>query len=89
MRPTRSQAARRRIIELEAELKLVKAAMRCSPRAGCRPKRKFQVVRGLNNLGYSERVACRVVGLSRSTYYDIKHHRPTDGEIRRAGARRC
>jgi len=37
----------------------------------------------LNNLGYSERVACRVVGLSRSTYYDIKHHRPTDSEIRR------
>jgi putative transposase len=24
-----------------------------------------------------------VVGLSRSTYYDIKHHRPTDSEIRR------
>jgi len=37
----------------------------------------------LNNLGYSERLACSVVGLSRSTYYRIKHHRPTDGEIRR------
>jgi len=47
------------------------------------PKRKYQVVRGLNNLGYSERVACRVVGLSRSSYYDIKFHEPTDKEIRR------
>src|SRR5207249_3719984 len=46
------------------------------------PKRKYQVVRRLNNLGYSERLACDVVGLSRSTYYDIKHHRPTDRDIR-------
>ena len=64
------QAARRRVKELEAELKLVKAASALFERGRCRPKRKFQVVRGLNNLGYSERVACRVVGLSRSTYYD-------------------
>ena len=34
-------------------------------------------------MGYSERLACATVGLSRSTYYGIKHHRPTDGEIRR------
>src|SRR5207248_1241998 len=51
-------------------------------RGGCEPKRKYQVVRGLNNLGYSERLGCGVVGLSRSTYYKIKHHRPTDREIR-------
>jgi len=25
-------------------------------------RRKFQVVRGLNNLGYSERYACQIVG---------------------------
>ncbi|HEX7165964.1 MAG TPA: IS3 family transposase [Acidimicrobiales bacterium] len=37
----------------------------------------------MNRLGYSERLACQTVGLSRSTYYKIKHHRPTDGEIRR------
>jgi transposase InsO family protein len=37
----------------------------------------------LNNLGYSERLACRVVGMDRSTYYKIKFRRPTDGEIRR------
>src|SRR5215469_8642615 len=47
-----------------------------------RPKRKFQVVRGLNNLGYSERFACKVVGLDRSTYYDIKFRKPNDREIR-------
>jgi transposase InsO family protein len=36
----------------------------------------------LNNLGYSERLACRVVGLDRSTYYQIKFRRPTDRDIR-------
>jgi putative transposase len=36
----------------------------------------------LNNLGYSERRGCAVVGLDRSTYYDIKFHKPTDREIR-------
>ena len=55
----------------------------CALRGGRRrPKRKFQVVRGLNNLGYSERYACQVVGLDRSTYYDIKFKKPTDREIR-------
>ena len=52
------QAARRRVIELEAELKLVKAASALFEEGDGRPKRKFQVVRGLNNLGYSERLAC-------------------------------
>jgi transposase InsO family protein len=37
----------------------------------------------LNSRGYSERRACQIVGLDRSTYYKIKHHRPTDREIRR------
>jgi transposase InsO family protein len=36
----------------------------------------------LNNLGYSERRACEVVGLARSTYNKIKFHKPTDREIR-------
>jgi putative transposase len=36
----------------------------------------------LNNLGYSERLACRVVGMTRSTYYDIKFHQPGYREIR-------
>jgi hypothetical protein len=48
-----------------------------------RPKRNFPVVRGLNNLGYSEHRACEVVGLDRSTYYDIKFRKPNDREIRR------
>jgi putative transposase len=34
-------------------------------------------------LGYSERYACRIVGLDRSTYYDIKFRKPNDREIRR------
>ncbi|HEY1987957.1 MAG TPA: IS3 family transposase, partial [Acidimicrobiales bacterium] len=34
-------------------------------------------------MGYSEKLACRVVGLSRSTYYDIKFRKPNDREIRR------
>jgi len=38
----------------------------------------------LNNLGYSERLACETVGLSRSTYNKIKRHKPTNSEIRRA-----
>jgi len=40
-------------------------------------------VRGLNNLGYSERYACQIAGLDRSTYYDIKFRKPNDREIRR------
>jgi putative transposase len=36
----------------------------------------------LNHLGYSERDACKIVGLDRSTYYKIKFHKPTDREIR-------
>ena len=56
----------------------------CPLRGGhCRPKRKFQVVRGLNNLGYSERYACQIVSLDRSTYYGIKFRKPNDREIRR------
>ena len=76
-------AARRRIKELEAELKVVKAASALFEEGAVEPKRKFQVVRGLNNLGYSERLACAVVGLERSTYYDIKFRKPNDREIRR------
>jgi hypothetical protein len=37
----------------------------------------------LNNLGYSERFACQIVGLDRSSYYDIKFRKPNDREIRR------
>jgi transposase len=37
----------------------------------------------VNNLGYSEKAACRLVGLSRSTYYKMKFRHPSDREIRR------
>ncbi|HEV2360987.1 MAG TPA: IS3 family transposase [Acidimicrobiales bacterium] len=37
----------------------------------------------MNNLGYSERYACQLVGLDRSTYYGIKFRKPHDREIRR------
>ena len=37
----------------------------------------------MNNLGYSERFACQIVGLDRSSYYDIKFRKPNDREIRR------
>ena len=76
------EQARRRIKELEAELKVVKAASALFDEGGCQPKRKYQVVRGLNNLGYSERLGCRVVGLDRSTYYKHQVPQPTDREIR-------
>ena len=55
--------ARRRIKDLEEELKVVKAASALFDEEEEQPKRKYQVVRGLNNLGYSERFGCRVVGL--------------------------
>jgi hypothetical protein len=35
----------------------------------------------LNNLGYSERRACAVVGLDRSTFYGIKFRKPRDAEM--------
>ena len=75
-------SARRRIKELEAELTAVTTRQRAVRGGSHRPKRRYQVVRGLHSLGYSERYACQLAGLSRSTYYDIKHHRPSDREIR-------
>ena len=76
-------AARRRIQELEAELEMVKAAARDLRGGRGRPKRRFQVVRRMNNLGYSERAACQLVGLGRSTYYEMKFGHPSDRAIRR------
>ena len=35
----------------------------------------------MHRLGYSERRACALVELSRSTYYAIKFHQPSDREI--------
>ena len=43
--------------------------------------RKFRIVRALNNLGYSERLAYNVVSLERSTYYLIKNDQPTNREV--------
>ena len=40
------------------------------------------MVRGLANLGYSERYACELVGLNRSTYYKMRSRPPSDREIR-------
>jgi len=37
----------------------------------------------LNNLGYSERTACRLVGMSRSTYRDQKTRHPSNQAVRR------
>jgi putative transposase len=36
----------------------------------------------LNNLGYSERTACQLVALGRSTYYKMKFGHPSDRQIR-------
>jgi transposase InsO family protein len=36
----------------------------------------------MHNLGYSERYACDLVGLNRSTYYKMRHRPPSDREIR-------
>jgi len=43
---------------------------------------RYQVVRGLNNLGYSKRVACQAVRLRRPADYKIKYRQPTDRDIR-------
>ncbi len=37
----------------------------------------------MSNLGYSERVVCRVSGVSRSFFYEHKYHVPSDRYIRR------
>ena len=42
-----------------------------------------QAVRGLNKLGFSERLACQVVGLSPSTYLKMRSHKPSDAQVRR------
>ena len=76
--------ARRRIKELEAELKLVKAASALFDEGGARqPKRKYQVVRGTEQPGLLR--TRRPVGSSGSRarrYYDIKFHQPGYREIR-------
>src|ERR1700676_3749216 len=73
--PTTGQGTRGRVEAGQGRQRLVRGGHG-------QPKRKYQVVRGLNNLGYSERVACQAVGLSRSTYYKIKYRQPTDRDIR-------
>jgi putative transposase len=44
---------------------------------------RCQVAEALSNLGYSERVASRVAGVSRSCFYEHKFHVPSDRQIRR------
>jgi hypothetical protein len=44
---------------------------------------RCQVAAALSNLGSSERVACRVAGVSRSGFYEHKFHVPSDRYIRR------
>jgi hypothetical protein len=60
-------AARRRIQELKAEVEMIKGDQWNFRGGRARPKRKLQIVRGLNNLGYSERAVCLLVGLGRSS----------------------
>lgn len=48
-----------------------------------RPKDSARSSKGLNDLGYSERIACRVVGMSRSTYRHQKTRHPSNREVRR------
>jgi transposase-like protein len=53
-------------------------------RRGARPpKRRCQLAQGLSKLGYRERAACRVAGVSRSCVYEFKYHVPSDRQIRR------
>jgi hypothetical protein len=42
------------------------------------PKSRCQVAEALSNLGYSERVASRVAGVSRSCFYEHEYHVPSD-----------
>jgi hypothetical protein len=75
--------AHRTIAELEAELEAVKAAVALFKwRGASQPKRRCQVAEGLSNLGYPERVACRIAGVSRSCFYEYKYHVPSDRQIR-------
>ena len=42
-------------------------------------------MRGLHSLGYSERYACAIVDLPRSTYQDIKYRLPSNRDLRQLG----
>src|SRR3984885_5132357 len=46
-------------------------------------QKRCQVAEGLSNLGYNERAACRIAGVSRSVLYEHKYHVPSDRQIRR------
>lgn len=55
-----------------------------SSRRGARQlKTRCEVAEGLSNLGYNERVACRIARVSRSVLYEHKYHVPSDRQIRR------
>ena len=65
--PDELARARQRIKDLEAELELVKAASALfNGEEVVRPKGSARSFKDLTDLGYSERTACRVVGMSRS-----------------------
>ena len=59
--------AHRTIAELEAELEIVKAASALfNGEEAVGPKGGARSPKALSDLGYSERLACQVVGVSRS-----------------------
>lgn len=77
-------SARTRIVALEAELAFDPRCVRLVRRSvGGAPKRKIAIVEGLVLRGHSGRSACRVTGLSRSTFHAHRCRPVSDRRVRR------
>jgi transposase len=76
------QARRRRIKELERELKATKAASALFEEGGAGPKEVPGCPRTKQPGLHRTRFGCEIVGLDRSTYYNYKFYKPTDRDNR-------
>jgi putative transposase len=76
-------AAKRRIAELETELQANPSGDRAGARGGA-PKRRFEAVKVMAAEGIPVEVACRVVDVSVSGYYDWLSRPPSARSIRHA-----
>lgn len=77
-------AARKRITQLEEELRLTRDACELfNAQVVVPPKRRRAITDGLVARGHSIRSSCRITGLNRSNWIYHQNRKPSDREIRR------